>query len=94
MESSKLKMIDQYFEGTLPREQWKEFSTHLSQSSELRKEFRKRAVLDEHLHSIASNLDYPALAPEKKFKISPIPPCFSRCLPRNRTDDHYYYPKY
>ena len=73
MESSKLKMIDQFFEGNLPREQWKEFSTHISQSSELRKEFRKRAVLDEHLHSIASNLDYPALAPEKKFKISPIP---------------------
>ena len=69
MESSKLKMIDQYFEGNLPREQWKEFSTHLSQSSELRKEFRKRAVLDEYLHSIASNVDYPALAPEKKFKI-------------------------
>lgn len=73
MESSKLKMIDQYFEGTLPREQWKEFSTHLSQSSELRKEFRKRAVLDEYLHSIASDVDYPALAPEKKFNINPIP---------------------
>ena len=66
-------MIDQFFEGNLPREQWKEFSTHLSQSFELRKEFRKRAVLDDHLHSIASNVDYPALAPEKKFKISPIP---------------------
>ena len=73
MESSKLKMIDQYFEGTLPREQWKEFSTHLSESSELRKEFRKRAVLDEYLHSISQNVDFPTLATKKRFNITPIP---------------------
>ena len=73
MKSAKLKMIDQYFEGTLPRKQWKEFSTHLSESSELRKEFRKRTVLDEYLHSISQNVGFPTLAPKKKFNITPIP---------------------
>ena len=73
MESSKLKMIDQYFEGTLPREQWKEFSTQLSLSSELRREFRKRAVLDDYLHFIPQNVDSPTLVPRKRFNITPFP---------------------
>ena len=65
-------MIDQYFEGNLPREQWKEFTTHLSESSQLRKEFRKRAVLDEYLHSIPQNVD--SLTQFKKeIKTTPIP---------------------
>ena len=46
-------MIDQYFEGSLPRENWEEFSNALSESAELRREFRKRGVLDELLHTHA-----------------------------------------
>ena len=46
-------MIDQYFEGSLPRENWEEFSNALSESAELRREFRKRGVLDEFLHTHA-----------------------------------------
>ena len=53
MKPTHIEMIDQYFEGSLPREKWDEFSTALSESAELRREFRKRGVLDEFLHTYA-----------------------------------------
>ena len=53
MKPAHIEMIDQYFEGSLPREKWDEFSTALSESAELRREFRKRGVLDEFLHTYA-----------------------------------------
>jgi hypothetical protein len=53
MKPAHIEMIDQYFEGSLPREKWDEFSTALSESAELRREFRKRGVLDEFLHTHA-----------------------------------------
>ena len=65
MKPSHLKKIDQYFEGSLPEDQWKEFSTLLSQSYELRKEFRKRAVLDEYLHSESQHFE-PSSLPQKR----------------------------
>ena len=65
MKPSHLKKIDQYFEGSLTQEQCKEFSTLLSQSYELRKEFRKRAVLDEYLHSESQHFE-PSSLPQKR----------------------------
>ena len=53
MKPAHIEMIDQYFEGSLPREKWDEFSNALSESAELRREFRKRGVLDEFLHTHA-----------------------------------------
>ena len=53
MKPAHIEMIDQYFQGSLPREKWDEFSTALSESAELRREFRKRGVLDEFLHTYA-----------------------------------------
>ena len=66
-------MIDQYFEGTLPREKWEEFSTHLSNSYKLRKEFRKRAALHDYLHSSPKTLDFSSHIQKKRFSIIPIP---------------------
>ena len=69
MKSSHIKMIDQYFEGSLPQEQWEEFSILLSQSYELRKEFRKRAVLDEYLYSNNQNFDISSISGEKDLNL-------------------------
>ena len=65
MKPAHIEMIDQYFEGSLPREKWDEFSTALSESAELRREFRKRGVLDEflHTHALGSSPEVPSYYP-------------------------------
>ena len=67
-------MIDQYFEGSLPRENWEEFSNALSESAELRWEFRKRGVLDEflHTHALGSSPEIPSYYPQA-FNFNSIP---------------------
>ena len=67
-------MIDQYFEGSLPRENWEEFSNALSESAELRREFRKRGVLDEflHTHALGSSPEIPSYYPQA-FNFNSIP---------------------
>jgi len=66
MKPAHIEMIDQYFEGSLPREKWDEFSTALSESAELRREFRKRGVLDEflHTHALGSSPEIPSYYPQ------------------------------
>jgi hypothetical protein len=74
MKPAHIEMIDQYFEGSLPREKWDEFSTALSESAELRREFRKRGVLDEflHTHALGSSPDIPSYYPQT-FNFNAIP---------------------
>ena len=67
-------MIDQYFDGSLPRENWEEFSNALSESAELRREFRKHGVLDEflHTHALGSSPEIPSYYPQA-FNFNSIP---------------------
>ena len=81
MKPAHIEMIDQYFEGSLPREKWDEFSTALSESAELRREFRKRGVLDEflHTHALGSSPDIPSYYPQT-FNFNAIPWIISAAL--------------
>jgi hypothetical protein len=74
MKPAHIEMIDQYFEGSLPREKWEEFSKALSESAELRKEFRKRGVLDEflHTHALGSSPQIPSYYPQA-YNFNAIP---------------------
>ena len=74
MKPAHIQMIDQYFEGSLPREKWEEFSNALSESAELRREFRKRGVLDEflHTHALGSSPEIPSYYPQA-FNFNAIP---------------------
>jgi hypothetical protein len=74
MKPAHIQMIDQYFEGSLPREKWEELSNALSESAELRREFRKRGVLDEFLHShaLGSSPQIPSYYPQA-FNFNAIP---------------------
>jgi hypothetical protein len=74
MKPAHIEMIDQYFEGSLPHEKWDEFSTALSESAELRREFRKRGVLDEflHTHALGISPEIPSYYPQA-FNFNPIP---------------------
>ena len=74
MKPAHIEMIDQYFEGSLPREKWDEFSKALSESAELRREFRKRGVLDEflHTHALGSSPEVPSYYPHA-FNFNAIP---------------------
>ena len=74
MKPAHIEMIDQYFEGSLAREKWDEFSTALSESAELRREFRKRGVLDEflHTHALGSSPEIPSYYPQA-FNFNAIP---------------------
>jgi hypothetical protein len=74
MKPAHIEMIDQYFEGSLPREKWDEFSTALSESAELRREFRKRGVLDEflHTHALGNSPEIPSYYPQA-FNFNAIP---------------------
>ena len=47
----KNRLIAQYFEGTLPQENWQELSEFLTQSLDARREFRKMAILDDKLRT-------------------------------------------
>ena len=73
MKPAHIQMIDQYFEGSL-REKWEELSNALSESAELRKEFRKRGVLDEflHTHALGSSPEIPSYYPQA-FNFNAIP---------------------
>ncbi len=74
MKPAHIEMIDQYFEGSLPREKWDEFSNALSESAELRREFRKRGVLDEflHTHALGNSPEIPSYYPQA-FNFNAIP---------------------
>jgi hypothetical protein len=75
MKPAHIEMIDQYFEGSLPHEKWDEFSTALSESAELRREFRKRGVLDEflHTHALGSSPEIPNYYYPQTFNFNAIP---------------------
>jgi hypothetical protein len=75
MKPAHIEMIDQYFEGSLPREKWDEFSKALSESAELRREFRKRGVLDEflHTHALGSSPEIPNYYYPQTFNFNAIP---------------------